>query len=86
MSDNFSRPLPKHLLGHTSFPFRMTLTLPPFLRGICSAFILRWPSRTCYWPDSRRRSPSLPGRENLTNEQYTEMIRKIETAYHLHGA
>jgi len=26
------------------------------------------------------------GMENLTNEQYTEMIRKVETAYHFHGA
>jgi len=26
------------------------------------------------------------GMENLTNEQYTEMIRKVEAAYHFHGA
>jgi len=26
------------------------------------------------------------GMEKLTNEQYTEMIRKVEAAYHFHGA
>ncbi|MEI8191380.1 MAG: hypothetical protein WCI75_16820, partial [candidate division NC10 bacterium] len=26
------------------------------------------------------------GMENLTNEQYTDMIKKIEAEYHFHGA
>jgi dipeptidase len=33
-----------------------------------------------------RKIASSLGMENLTDEQFTEMIRKVEAAYHFHGA
>jgi len=36
--------------------------------------------------DLTKRIAAALGMENLSNEQYTEMIRKVEAAYHFHGS